>query len=84
MNNYFGIGLDAKIALEFNRMREENPAAFKFVAACRKTALNHGFEWQEPSQKSDVVRHAGWARNDRQHMQEPATADTLEVRWFRD
>lgn len=26
MNNYFGIGLDAKIALDFDRLRKENPA----------------------------------------------------------
>lgn len=25
MNNYFGIGLDAKISLEFNNKREEHP-----------------------------------------------------------
>lgn len=29
MNNYFGIGLDAKISLDFNTMREENPAGFR-------------------------------------------------------
>lgn len=25
MNNYFGIGLDAKISLEFNNKRDEHP-----------------------------------------------------------
>ena len=29
MNNYFGIGFDAKIAYEFHTRREENPGQFK-------------------------------------------------------
>lgn len=29
MNNYFGIGLDAKISLEFNTRREEHPEQYK-------------------------------------------------------
>ena len=29
MNNYLGIGLDAKIAYEFNTRREENPMQYK-------------------------------------------------------
>jgi hypothetical protein len=29
MNNYFGIGLDAKISLEFNSRREEHPEQYK-------------------------------------------------------
>jgi diacylglycerol kinase (ATP) len=29
MNNYLGIGLDAKIAYEFHTRREENPTQFK-------------------------------------------------------
>ena len=48
MNNYFGIGLDAKISLDFNNMREENPAAFRHshwfallpVTVCRSRVKN--------------------------------------------
>lgn len=29
MNNYFGIGLDAKISLEFNTRRDEHPRQYK-------------------------------------------------------
>ena len=29
MNNYFGIGLDAKITYQFNTTREKNPAQYK-------------------------------------------------------
>ena len=29
LNNYFSVGLDAKIALEFHQQREENPDNFK-------------------------------------------------------
>lgn len=32
MNNYFGIGLDAKISLEFNNKREEHPEKCRSVA----------------------------------------------------
>ncbi len=29
MNNYFGVGLDAKIAYKFNETREKNPGSYK-------------------------------------------------------
>jgi len=29
MNNYFGLGLDAQIAYQFNATREKNPAQYK-------------------------------------------------------
>ena len=34
MNNYFGIGLDAKISLEFNNKRDEHPKK------CRQDAIH--------------------------------------------
>ena len=34
MNNYFGIGLDAKISLEFNNKRDEHPKK------CRQDAMH--------------------------------------------
>jgi hypothetical protein len=33
MNNYFGIGLDAKVCLEFQVSREEHPEKCKYVTA---------------------------------------------------
>lgn len=32
MNNYFGIGLDAKISLDFNNKRDEHPEKCRWVA----------------------------------------------------
>lgn len=31
MNNYFGIGLDAKISLEFNNKRDEHPKKCRYI-----------------------------------------------------
>ena len=31
MNNYFGIGLDAKISLDFNNKRDEHPEKCRWV-----------------------------------------------------
>ncbi|MEQ2168152.1 hypothetical protein GOODEAATRI_011504 [Goodea atripinnis] len=39
MNNYFGIGLDAKISLEFNNKREEHPEK------CSRSAAEARFSW---------------------------------------
>uniref|UniRef100_A0A8C9VXS5 diacylglycerol kinase (ATP) n=1 Tax=Scleropages formosus TaxID=113540 RepID=A0A8C9VXS5_SCLFO len=40
MNNYFGIGLDAKISLEFNNKREEHPEKCSdFLLICTLTAM---------------------------------------------
>lgn len=35
MNNYFGIGLDAKISLEFNNKRDEHPKKCRLVGTPR-------------------------------------------------
>lgn len=35
MNNYFGIGLDAKISLDFNNKRDEHPEKCRWVAPVR-------------------------------------------------
>lgn len=36
MNNYFGIGLDAKISLEFNNKRDEHPKKCRYVRPGRR------------------------------------------------
>lgn len=39
MNNYFGIGLDAKISLDFNNKRDEHPEKCRWVLALRTPVL---------------------------------------------
>lgn len=34
MNNYFGIGLDAKISLDFNNKRDEHPEKCRWGTPC--------------------------------------------------
>jgi len=34
MNNYFGIGIDADVSLDFHNAREENPDKFNSRSAC--------------------------------------------------
>ena len=36
MNKYFGIGLDAKISLDFNNKRDEHPEKCRWVALCAR------------------------------------------------
>lgn len=36
MNNYFGIGLDAKISLEFNNKRDEHPKKCRYEITQRQ------------------------------------------------
>ena len=43
MNNYFGIGLDAKIALEFQNKREEHPEKCRSVV--KTIVLGHCSFW---------------------------------------
>lgn len=41
MNNYFGIGLDAKISLDFNNKRDEHPE--KCRCASKHLSVDHSF-----------------------------------------
>ena len=63
MNNYFGLGLDAKIAYKFNTTREKNPAQYKYVTerleGCGQFTIT---SLQEPGQKHDALRHFGRER----------------------
>ena len=42
MNNYFGIGIDAEVALDFHKAREEQPDKFKSRNYCKKVYLHMG------------------------------------------
>lgn len=44
MNNYMGIGIDAKVALDFHSMREEYPAWFQSQMG-NKLWCVHGLRW---------------------------------------
>lgn len=52
MNNYFGIGLDAKISLDFNNKRDEHPEKCRWVLLAT-TRL------QDAKQKAGAERGAG-------------------------
>lgn len=40
MNNYFGIGLDAKISLDFNNKRDEHPEKCRWVTPVSTPVLH--------------------------------------------
>lgn len=55
MNNYFGIGIDAKISLDFHQKREEHPEK------CRSRARNYMWygvlgsrEWLQRTYRSEL------------------------------
>lgn len=45
MNNYFGIGLDAKISLDFNNKRDEHPEKCRQVLGLWVTEGNREWIW---------------------------------------
>lgn len=42
MNNYFGIGLDAKISLDFNNKRDEHPEKCRYVLLVVSRGVERG------------------------------------------
>lgn len=42
MNNYFGIGLDAKISLEFNNKRDEHPKKCRYTKTHTQEVFQQG------------------------------------------
>ena len=51
MNNYFGIGLDAKISLDFNNKRDEHPEKCRYVLFVVSFVVERGN--QEASSKGE-------------------------------
>ena len=64
MNNYFGIGLDAKIAYEFHARREERLSQYMYVLAvclsiCRCLSLDRPSS-QGQSKEQDALWLSWW------------------------
>lgn len=96
MNSYFGIGIDAKITLDFHTKREEHPEK------CRSRARNYMWygvlgskEWLQASDASRTLRrtadifialcvclfcYISPSRQQTENVQEPGTARAARVR----
>lgn len=57
MNNYFGIGIDADLCLDFHNAREENPNKFnsRLVIICSFDYEVYGCGW---AKKCHIVEHS--------------------------
>lgn len=62
MNNYFGIGLDAKISLEFNNKRDEHPKKCRF-AETSQIALGKTYTPPWLSEAQNRMEHRGAGRH---------------------